>query len=165
MDEIKQSEPVKSSQNLTVSSQSDLKREVAILAERVESLTREKESLVQERNRERNQYDSEIENLRSNLEKAQDQAGKAMNIITDQRKSVENNGHRFDAQELQMTKVIEEMQKLISERQDQDQKMAALEEEIQKIRKRGSRIFKNLNDQNKDLKEQLNKSLWRKLVG
>lgn len=63
---------------------SGLREQVAVLAERLEGLQREQETLRVERDRERRQLEAEIEHLRTTLEKAQDQHGKAMLLLTHQ---------------------------------------------------------------------------------
>jgi len=84
MDEIKQvSEAVNPRPG---SSESDLRSELAVLRQKLASSEAMQEILTTERSRERQQLESEIENLRTNLEKSQDQHNKALLLITDQSK-------------------------------------------------------------------------------
>ena len=63
--------------------QLNLELEIVVLKERLDSLAREKEQLVEERHRERRQLESEIESLRATLEKSQEQSSKSMLFLTD----------------------------------------------------------------------------------
>lgn len=144
MEEIQKSDTVKSSQNRTVNGQSDLEKDLAVMKERLESLTREKDHLTEERNRERRQLESEIENLRSSLERSQEQHNKAMLLLTDQRKSEEKRG------------LVEN---------ERDKKLEALELKIKELRSQNKRIFRHSQEQKKQLKELKNQSLWNRLFG
>jgi chromosome segregation ATPase len=144
MAEIEQSDSVKSGQNRTVSSQSDLEKEVAVLKERLDGLTREKDHLTEERVRERRQLESEIDNLRSSLEWAQDQHNKAMLLLTDQRQSEEKRG------------LVEN---------ERDRKLDALEQKIKELRSQNKRIFRHSQEQKKKLEELQNESWWKRLLG
>lgn len=62
----------------------DNRVELATLRERVAASEKAFESLAAERQRERRQLESEIDSLRESLQKAQDQHGKALLLITDQ---------------------------------------------------------------------------------
>lgn len=137
IEEIKQSGAVKSSQKLTVKHGSGLKEEVSVLKERVESLTRERDTQKEERERERRQLESEIENLRSSLEVSQEQHGKAMLLLTDQRDREESRGVQDH---------------------ERDKKMKVLNETIKLLKVQNKRILKEMN-------EQKNKSFWQKLFG
>jgi hypothetical protein len=61
---------------------SDLRQEVAVLRERVQGLSNERDFLKTERERERRQLEEEIEHLRDSLKAAQDNHGKAMLLLT-----------------------------------------------------------------------------------
>jgi hypothetical protein len=137
IDEIKKSDSVKTSQNLTVKDQSSLKQENAVLKERVENLSRERDLQKEERDRERRQLESEIENLRSSIERTQDQHGKAMLLLTDQRKQEESRG-------------IQEVER--------DKKIEALDEMIKQLRVRNKRVVEELRDHK-------NRSLWKRIFG
>lgn len=144
MEEIQKSDTVKSSQNRTVNGQSDLEKDLAVMKERLESLTREKDHLTEERNRERRQLESEIENLRSSLERSQEQHNKAMLLLTDQRKSEEKRG------------LIEN---------ERDKRLEALELKIKELRSQNKRIFRHSQEQKKQLSELKAQSLWKRLFG
>jgi len=80
MDEIKQaSETVSAS---PAASDSDLQSKLAVMRQKLASSEAMQEILATERSRERQQLESEIENLRTNLEKSQDQHNKALLLIT-----------------------------------------------------------------------------------
>lgn len=144
MEEIEQSGTVQSSQNRTGNGQSDLEKEVAVLQERLDSLTREKDHLTEERVRERRQLESEIDNLRSSLERAQEQHNKAMLLLTDQRQSEEKRG------------LVEN---------ERDRKLDALEEKIKELRSQNKRIFRHSQEQKKKLEELQNGAWWKRLFG
>lgn len=104
MDDLKASDTVKSDSQAGALPSSDLSAQVAVLKERLESVSRETELLKSERERERRQLEAEIENLRDTLEKAQDQHGKAMLLLTDQRQSEEG---RDLEERKQLTETVE----------------------------------------------------------
>ena len=80
---------------------SGLREQVAVLAERLEGLQREQETLRVERERERRQLEAEIEHLRTSLEKAQDQHGKAMLLLTHQNGEEGGAGYRDQFKQLE----------------------------------------------------------------
>lgn len=88
IDEINQ-EPaaVSSSQP---ASDSDASAEMAVLREKLAGSHRAHEMLAAERDRERRQLESEIENLRQSLEKSQEQHNKSLLLITDQSKQTKD---------------------------------------------------------------------------
>ena len=144
MEEIQQSDGVKPGQNRTGSGQSDLEMELAVLKERLQNLAREKDHLGEERNRERRQLESEIENLRSSLERAQEQHNKAMLLLTDQRQSEEKRG------------LVEN---------ERDRKLEALELKIKELRTQNKRIFRHSQEQKKRLEVLQKRSFWERLFG
>ena len=85
MEKLTQSDAVRNSPPASETGQADVREQLAVLKERLESFSREKETLIQERDRERRQLEEEIDTLRSTLEKTQEQHGKAMVLLTDQR--------------------------------------------------------------------------------
>jgi len=90
MDEIKQvSDAVNASPG---ASESDVSSELAVMRQKLASSEAMREVLATERERERRQLESEIENLRSSLEKSQDQHNKALLLITDQSKQAKERG-------------------------------------------------------------------------
>ncbi|NOY42280.1 MAG: hypothetical protein GXP26_10635 [Planctomycetes bacterium] len=84
MDEIKQVSGTASAR--PGASESDVSSELAVTRQKLASSEAMREVLATERERERRQLESEIENLRSSLEKSQDQHNKALLLITDQSK-------------------------------------------------------------------------------
>jgi hypothetical protein len=122
IDKLGQSEAVRNSPVASDPGQADVREQLAVLKERLESFSREKETLVQERDRERRQLEAEIDTLRSTLEKAQEQHGKAMLLLTDQRseagegaedwkKAFKALEERISNQDAQAKKEIEEIKK------------------------------------------------------
>lgn len=144
MEEIEQSGSVQARQNRTVSSQSDLEKELAVLKERLENLAREKDYLTEERHRERRQLESEIDNLRSSLERSQEQHNKAMLLLTDQRKSEEKRG------------LVEN---------ERDKKLDDLELKIKELRTQNKRIFRHSQEQKKKLEELQHQPFWKRFFG
>src|SRR5687767_2874746 len=61
---------------------SDLRQELAVLRERVQGLTTERDLVKAERERERRQLESEIEHLRDSLKAEQENQSKAMLLLT-----------------------------------------------------------------------------------
>jgi len=76
-----QSEPVSNSQT---PSDPDSNAEAMLLREKLSNSEQLREMLTQERDRERRQFEAELETLRSSLEKSQEQHNKALLLITDQ---------------------------------------------------------------------------------
>lgn len=76
-----QSEPVSSSQK---PSEPDSDTELLLLQEKLSSSEQLREMLADERDRERRQFEAELETLRNSLEKSQEQHNKALLLITDQ---------------------------------------------------------------------------------
>lgn len=142
--EIEQSGIVKSGQNRTVSSQSDLEKDLAVMKERLESLAREKEHLNEERIRERRQLESEIDNLRSSLERSQEQQNKVMLLLTDQRESEKKRG------------LIET---------EQDRKMDVLEEKVRELHTQNKQILQQNQKQKKRLEEIQNQNFLERIFG
>jgi hypothetical protein len=66
--DLAQSEPVNDSQELSEIGPSDLREQVAVLRERLESSLRENDTAKGERERERHQLEEQIEQLRTSLE-------------------------------------------------------------------------------------------------
>ncbi len=145
MEAIQQSDSVKPSQNRTVNGQSGIEQELAVLRERLENITQAKDLLKEERNRERRQLESEIDNLRSSLELAQKQQEKTMLLLTDQRKTDERRGQ------------IEN---------EQDRKLEALEQKIKELRSQNKRIFRHSKEQRRELEKLRNQQpFWKKWFG
>jgi hypothetical protein len=117
--DMAQSGNVSDGQELTESGPSDLREQVAVLREKLESSLKENGQLTSERERERRQLEEQIEQLRTSLEKAQDQHGKAMLLLTHQ-SSEEGAGGQQSIQ------------------------IKALEETMLKIRKQNRRIYQEL---------------------
>ena len=106
--------------------------ESAVLQERVERLQAEKELLEKERERERGHFEATIDDLRTNLEKAQENHGKAMLLLTDQRQGSGSRGL------------------------EHDEKIKALEQQVKKMRIRTHRVHKALEaEKNKTLWQRL----------
>ena len=144
MEEIELSASVKSGQNLTASKQSDLEKQVAILEERLENANREMESQKEERIRERGQLESEIDNLRSSLERSQEQHNKALLLITDQSKQEESRGQK--------------------DRQ-RDEQLERLHDTIQELKTQNKRIVRRSLDQKKQLEALQNRKFWTWFIG
>lgn len=117
--DMAQSGTVSDSQELTENAPSDLREQVAVLREKLESSVRENGQLTAERERERRQLEEQIEQLRTSLEKAQDQHGKAMLLLTHQSGEEGTGGQ-------------------------QSSQIKALEETMLKIRKQNRRIYQEL---------------------
>lgn len=143
IEEIERSGTVKYSQNRTNNGQSDLKGELAVLKERLEGLVREREYLTKERIRERRQLESEIDNLRSSLERAQGQHTKAMLLLTDQRKTEEKRG------------LVEN---------ERDRKLEELEQRINDLRSQNKRVLQQNKEQKKCLEELRNQPFWKRIL-
>ncbi len=75
-------------------SEPDRQAETVALRERLKSSEQAYQTLTAERERERRQFESEVENLRDSLQKAQEQHGKALLLITDQ--SAQDRGKQDD---------------------------------------------------------------------
>jgi DNA repair exonuclease SbcCD ATPase subunit len=118
MAEVEQSAVVKPDTDLTDERPSDLREQVAVLKERLEGVSHENEMLKGERERERRQLEEQIEMLRTSLEKAQQQHGKAMLLLTHQ--SEEGGGMR---------------------------KVAALEDTVTQLKQQNKRIYRALKEQ------------------
>ncbi len=143
MEEIK-SGSVQSRQNRTVNSQSGMEKELAVMKERLEGLVREKDHLTEERQRERRQLESEIDNLRSSLEFSQQQQKEIRLLLTDQRKSEEKRGF------------VEN---------ERDRKLDDLEQKIKELRAQNKRIFRHSKEQKKKLEELEHQPFWKRLFG
>ena len=117
--DMEQSGTVSDGQELTENAPSDLREQVAVLRERLESVLREKDTLQGERERERRQLESDIEHLRTSLEKTQDQHSKAMLMLTHQSGEEGAGGQ-------------------------QREQIKALEDTMLKIRKQNRRIYQEL---------------------
>lgn len=154
MEEIEQSETVKSDSKLTVNNLSELQIELVMLRERSDRLSRENEMLTSERVRERNQFESEIEHLRESLDRSQQQQKL---LLTDQREREEGRG------QIQY---------------EQDRKLEDLSKEIKEINSKNKRIVKQyriqkakieaMEQEKIDLLEQQqlkSASLWERLFG
>ena len=106
--------------------------DAAVLQERVERLNAEKDSLEKERERERGQLEAVIEDLRTNLEKAQENHGKAMLLLTDQRDKGGSRGL------------------------EQDEALRALREEIERVKRQNLRLYRAMKaERNKSFWERL----------
>ena len=145
MDEIEESGKVSNSQPDTNSDASDKDAQIALLRLKLESAQMLNETLTSERQRERNQLENEIENLRSSLEKSQDQHSKAMLLITDQSSSKND--------DLEMT--MRALENRISNQE------AVTEEQ----KKRELRIRKKYRQMKEALEEEKQKSFLKKIFG
>lgn len=150
MEEIEQSEAVRSDSKLTVNQSSEVQAELAMLRERTDRLTKENELLLSERSRERSQLESEIENLRETLERSQQQQKQTMLLLTDQRNQEEGRGHIQDAQDRKLEALNEKMKemrlqgkRLLKQYKAQKIKIEAMEQEKAKKREEGAwwRLF------------------------
>lgn len=137
MADLEPSGVVRPDTDLTEERPSDLREQVAVLHERLQSAAREKEFmqaereiLKSERERERHQLEDQIEMLRTSLEKAQDQHGKAMLMLTH---------HTEEGREPIL-------------------KIAALEETVLQLKQQNKRIYR-------ELQEQKGRGLWKRLFG
>lgn len=137
MDEIEQES--KAVKQRPPPSESDTSTEVATLREKLASSEQTVEMLKDERSRERRQLESEIENLRESLDKAQDQHSKALLLITDQSDQSKQRSDDWEA----MVKGLEA-------------RLANNEREQEKDKLRISRL-------QRALKEKENQSIWKKL--
>ena len=120
--ELTQSGAVSDGQEASEVGPSDLREQVAVLREKLESSLRENGQQSAERERERRQLEEQIEQLRTSLEKAQDQHSKAMLLLTHQ-------GSEKGSGPLDQIK--------------------ALEETMLKIRRQNKRLFEELQAQKK----------------
>ena len=116
IDEIRTSEPVRTGPDRTTG---DLPAQLAELRARLEGVENERDLLRDERSRERRQLEAEIENLRSSLEKSQQQNERVTLLLTDQRKSEEGRdvGERKKMDEFQLTLELLKRQNKIIHRQ------------------------------------------------
>ena len=149
MEEIEQSEAVKSDSKLTVNQSSEAQAELAMLRERADRLTKENELLLSERRRERSQLESEIENLRETLERSQQQQKQTMLLLTDQREREEGRGQIQN---------------------EQDRKLDSMEEKMKELRLLNKRILKRYKAQQEKVdlleRQQLKSaSFWERLFG
>lgn len=145
MSDLEPSGVVRPDSDLTEGRPSDLREQVAVLHERLQSAAKEREflqserdTLKTERERERRQFEEQIEILRTSLEKAQDQHGKAMLMLT--HFSEETRGP------------------------EQQQEMTALKETVLQLKQQNKRIYRELQEQ-KGRQEQQGRSLWKRLFG
>ncbi|MEM9887287.1 MAG: hypothetical protein AAF849_15445 [Bacteroidota bacterium] len=149
MQEIEKSENVKSRQNLAVSSQSELEKELAMLRERAAHLNTQNEMLVSERRRERSQLESEIENLRETLERSQQQQKQTMLLLTDQRKQEEGRGQiqyeqdrKLDAMAEKMKELRLQNKRILKRYKAQQEKIDTMEQEKAQKREEGASGWK-----------------------
>lgn len=140
MADLELSENVSPDVDLTGEGPSDLREQVAVLHERLQSAAREKEflqaereTLKGERERERRQFEEQIEILRTSLEKTQDQHGKAMLLLTHQ--SEEGGGLK---------------------------KVAALEETVTQLKQQNKRIYRALKEHQARAESG---GFWKRLFG
>lgn len=134
------SAPVKSASAL---SESDNRVENAELRAKLASSERTIEMLSAERDRERRQLESEIDNLRSSLEKAQDQHGKALLLITDQSSQSQSKKDDWD-------KALRAL----------EARLASYEKEQRETKDAAKRKIALLQ---RALEQERSKSLWRRL--
>lgn len=129
-------------------SDSDASTELATLRERLAASQQTNELLSAERERERRQLESEIENLRSSLEKAQEQHSKALLLITDQSKSTkdrvaewEESISKLEARLRKQEETAKQQQQEISEKAKK--KIAALQQDLENAKSRNllQRLF------------------------
>ncbi len=78
-------------------SESDSSESLALLRQKLTASEAMQEVLASERERERRQLESEIENLRASLEKSQEQQNKALLLITDQSHQAKERGGDWEA--------------------------------------------------------------------
>lgn len=108
MDEINTpSVPIRTS---NVASESDTREELAVTRQKLTNSEALRETLTAERERERRQLESEIENLRSSLEKSQDQHNKALLLITDQSQQPKQRGGGWEDTAHKLTEQIAQQQ-------------------------------------------------------
>lgn len=137
IEKLNQSDAVRNGPVGSENGHSEVREQVAVLKERLESFAREKETLIQERDRERRQLEAEIDTLRSTLEKAQEQHGKAMVLLTDQTEGKEGRGLNAEIY---------------------GKKIDALENTIEELKKQNRRILFEMQQKNQG-------GLWNRLFG
>ncbi len=143
MEEVNQKpKAVKPSQPV---SETDIQAELAALREKLAGSEKTNELLLSERDRERRQLESEIDNLRSSLEKAQEQHGKALLLITDQSKKSE------------------------TERNNWEEPLAALKDQVANQQQEHLELKENakkrISQLKKELEQERTKSFFAKLFG
>ena len=124
---------------------SDSQAQIQVLQQKLTSSEELKETITTERQRERKQLESEIENLRSSLEKTQEQHSKAMLLIT----------HQGQTESRDVT--WEKSFKALEARLANQEKSNRVENERSEKVLRQNRLLKRI------LLEERNKSLWKKL--
>lgn len=87
-------------------SESDSNEVLAVVREKLAASEAMQEVLAVERERERRQLESEIENLRSSLEKSQEQQNKALLLITDQSHQAKERGGEWETTARDLEKKI-----------------------------------------------------------
>lgn len=142
MDQVRQeSETVRSSQ---VPSEISVSAELAVLREKLANSENMREVLTAERERERRQLEAEIEALRSNLEKAQEQNNKALLLITDQSQQAKQRAGAWETS-------LEEMREKIANQ---------TETQIKALQEKHDKEILRLR---RALHEVRNQSFWKKL--
>jgi hypothetical protein len=112
-----------------------LREQVAVLKVRLQGTEQERDMIKSERERERYQLERQIEILQASLEKAQEQGGKAMMLITDQ-----SNGRA--ERELEQEKTVRELATTVAE-----------------LKRHNKRIYRELQEQKKG------SGFWKWLTG
>ena len=92
MEELEASNDVQSDKKPLSSASVSSEEGLNVLKVRLEMAESERDIIREERDRERRQLESEIENLRYSLEKAQEQGSKAMLLLTNQSQKGESRG-------------------------------------------------------------------------
>ena len=128
----KEPKAVKPSQSV---SEPDIQAELATLREKIAGSEKTNELLLSERDRERRQLESEIDNLRNSLEKAQEQHGKALLLITDQTKKSESERNSWqEPLETLKTKVANQQRDHAELKENARKRIAQLKKELEQER-------------------------------
>lgn len=125
-------------------SDSDVRAENVRLTEKLAASEAKHANLLNERTRERGQLEDEIDNLRENLAKSQDQHSKALLLITDQSQDTTDRVGDWE-------KSIKALEKRIANQEEQAQQRRRLNEKLKRYQR--------------ELHAERNKSLWEKLFG
>jgi len=143
IDEI--NEPPKAVTPSQGASEADSAAELAALREKLSGSERANEALTAERQRERRQFEDEIDNLRTSLEKYQEQHSKALLLISDQSKKTQERAGEWEQPLAELRKQV-----------------ASHERQQQELRDKAQRRIKSLQQA---LDDEQSKSWLQKLFG
>jgi len=145
--------------------------ELEVLKERLRNMETVKETLENERSREREQLNDQIEALRENLEKAQSHHKQLTALLTDQRSEEERRGDTVHHQSHEIEEMKAVMQDMIHARNEEQSRVEMLEKRLEKM-KRAGEVIQNLKGKNKELvrktkelEKEAKKTWFQKLVG